>query len=88
MICECFGVLCNRFYVCELLKNLGISRQKARFASDHLAEEARRLWMEQEWSNILAQAKACGTSIFFGDESSFALWGSLSYTWAPRGEQL
>ena len=25
--------------------------------------------------------------MFFGDEASFALWGSLSYTWAPRGHQ-
>lgn len=87
MIRARFGVLYNRFYVCELLNNLGISRQKARFVSDHLDEEARRLWMEQEWPSILAQAKACGASIFFGDEASFALWGSLSYTWAPRGEQ-
>jgi len=23
----------------------------------------------------------------FGDESSFALWGSLSYTWSPKGTQ-
>ena len=25
--------------------------------------------------------------IFFGDEVSFAQWGSLSYTWSPRGQQ-
>ena len=25
--------------------------------------------------------------ILFGDEASFAQWGSLSYTWAPVGEQ-
>lgn len=87
MIHKHFGVLYNCFYVCELLNNLGISRQKARFVSDHLDEEARRLWMEQEWPKILAEAKACGIPIFFGDEASFALWGSLSYTWAPRGEQ-
>jgi hypothetical protein len=36
------GVLYNRFYVCELLRNLGLSRQKARFVSDHLDEEARK----------------------------------------------
>jgi hypothetical protein len=23
----------------------------------------------------------------FGDEASFAQWGSLSYTWAPQGQQ-
>ena len=25
--------------------------------------------------------------ILFGDEASFAQWGSLSYTWAPKGQQ-
>jgi transposase len=82
-----FGVLFNRFYVCELLRNLGFSRQKARFVSDHLSEEKRKNWMEVEWPKILEQAKLLGASLFFGDEASFALWGSLSYTWAPRGEQ-
>jgi transposase len=37
-----FGALYNRYYVCELLRNLGFSFQKARFVSDHLDEEARR----------------------------------------------
>lgn len=74
-----FGVLFNRFYVCELLRNLGFSRQKARFVSDHLNEEKRKNWMEIEWPKILEQAKLLGASLFFGDEASFALWGSLSY---------
>ena len=73
--------------MCELLRNLGITRQKARFVSDHLDEETRKNWMETEWPNILEQAKALRASLFFGDEASFAMWGSLSYTWAPRGEQ-
>ena len=25
--------------------------------------------------------------LLFGDEASFAQWGSLAYTWAPRGQQ-
>ena len=87
MIYKHFGVLYSRYYVCELLHNLGLSRQKARFVSDHLDAEARKRWMEYEWPKILAEAKACGVPIYFGDEASFALWGSLSYTWAPCGEQ-
>ena len=82
-----FGVLYDRFYVCELLHNLGFSRQKARFVSDHLDEEARQRWMETEWPKILSQAKQLKAPLLFGDEASFALWGSLSYTWAPRGQQ-
>jgi transposase len=82
-----FGVLFNRFYVCELLRNLGFSRQKARFVSDHLDEERRKTWMEAEWPKILEQAQLLHASLFFGDEASFAMWGSLSYTWARRGKQ-
>lgn len=82
-----FHVLYNRFYVCELLRNLGFSFQKARFVSDHLDEEARKRWMEEEWPRILSQARQWGAPIFFGDEASFALWGSLSYTWARKGHQ-
>jgi transposase len=82
-----FHVLYNRFYVCELLRNLGFSYQKARFVSDHLDAEARQRWMESEFPGILQQAKQLGASLFFGDEASFALWGSLSYTWGRRGRQ-
>ncbi|HUH96460.1 MAG TPA: IS630 family transposase [Anaerolineales bacterium] len=82
-----FHVLYNRFYVCELLHRLGFSRQKARFVSDHLDAAARQRWVEQEWPKILAQAKKLGAPPFFEDEASFALWGSLSYTWALVGQQ-
>jgi len=82
-----FHVLYNRFYVCELLRNLELSYQKARFVSDHLDEEARQHWMKEEWPKILSQAGQLGAPLFFGDEASFALWGSLSYTWAPKGHQ-
>jgi transposase len=33
----------------------------------------------------LAEQK--GALILFGDEAGFAQWGSLSYTWAPKGQQ-
>jgi len=77
----------NRFYVCELLRNLGLSRQKARFISSYLDEEARKNWMETVWPKILEKAKELGAPILFGDEASFVWWGSLSYTWAPKGQQ-
>ena len=82
-----FGVLYNVHYVCELLKNLGFSFQKARFVSDHLDEAKRVAWLTQEWPRIYAAALAVGGAILFGDEASFAQWGSLGYTWAPRGQQ-
>jgi transposase len=87
LIWKKFHVLYNRFYVCELLRNLGFSFQKARFVSDHLDADARQRWMESEFPEILKQARQLGASLFFGDEASFALWGSLSYTWGRKGHQ-
>lgn len=87
LIMQKFHVLYNRFYVCELLRNLGFSFQKAHFVSDHLDADARQCWMESEFPEILKQARQLGASLFFGDEASFALWGSLSYTWGRRGHQ-
>src|SRR6266540_3740096 len=85
LIDQKFHVLYNRFYVCELLRNLGFSFQKARFVSDHLDAEARQRWLETEWPQILSQAQQQRAHLFFGDEASFALWGSLSYTCVRKG---
>ena len=82
-----FGVLYNVHYVAELLGNLGFSFQKARFVSDRLDAAARLMWLDQTWPTFLAQATAAGGLVLFGDEASFAQWGSLGYTWAPIGQQ-
>lgn len=82
-----FGRLYNAHYVCTLLRNLGFSFQKARFVSDHLDEERRQVWLAQEWPAIVRLARQRGALLLFGDEASFAQWGSLAYTWAPRGQQ-
>jgi transposase len=84
-----FGVEYRPQYIAELLKNLGYSWQKARFASEHLDDvsQEQRDWMTKQWPDILRQAKAVKAWLLFGDECSFAQWGSLSYTWARRGCQ-
>jgi len=82
-----FGVLSNRQYVCPLLHNLGFSFQKARFVSDHRDTAKRLAWLEQQWPTIVRAAKRRQGLILFEDEASFAPWGSLSYTWARRGQQ-
>jgi len=81
-----FGVLYNRFYVSELLRNLGYSYQKAQFVSDHLDEARRQAWLREEWPKILHAAKQRQSLIVFEDEASFPQWGSLAYTWAKRGQ--
>ncbi len=82
-----FGVLYNCQYVCTLLHNLGFSFQKARFVSDHLDAARRQAWLQEAWPMILRAAKRRKGLILFEDEASFAQWGSLSYTWARRGQQ-
>lgn len=84
-----FGVEYSPHYLAELLKNMGYSYQKARFVSDHLDDVAaeQHEWMEKRWPEILRLAKEKEALLLFGDECSFAQWGSLSYTWARRGQQ-
>ena len=87
LILKTFGVFYSVFYIAELLKSLGFSYQKARFVSDHLDEAGRRRWLDETWPTILRLSRQRNAYILFGDEASFPQWGSLSYTWAPRGEQ-
>ena len=84
-----FGVEYTPHYVAELLKTMGFSYQKARFVSEHLDDvsEAQQEWMAKTWPEIRQLAQEKGAMILFGDEASFAQWGSLSYTWAPKGKQ-
>lgn len=82
-----FHVTYNVQYLADLLRNLGFSFQKARFVSDHLDAVARATWLAYTWPAWRAQAEAAGGLLLFGDEASFAQWGSLGYTWAPVGQQ-
>lgn len=82
-----FGQTFHVRYVPTLLARLGFSYQKARFESDHLDAQRRAEWLQTEWPAIFNKAKTEGALLLFGDEASFAQWGSLSYTWALRGQQ-
>jgi transposase len=87
LIRERFGVFYNVRYISELLKSMGYSYQKARFVSDHLNPEQRAEWLSRKWPQILALAQRKNAYLLFGDEASFPQWGSLSYTWAKKGQQ-
>src|SRR5215210_1327574 len=82
-----FGVTYNVQHLATLLGSLGFSFQKARFVSDHLDEAARAAWLAYTFPAWRARAEAAGGLLLFGDEASFAQWGSLGYTWAPVGQQ-
>ena len=76
---------------CLLLHHMGITYQKAASVSDklHDAEHQRKrqTWEHNTWLSIVKRARQLQAVILFGDEVSFAQWGSLSRTWAPRGKQ-
>ena len=82
-----FARLYNAHYLSELLSSLGFSYQKARFVSDHLDEQRRQYWLTVEWPAIVQAAQQRDALLLFGDEASFAQWGSLGYTWAVTGQQ-
>jgi transposase len=82
-----FGVAYHPHYICTLMDNLGFSYQKARFVSDHLNQAKRLEWHQTRWPQILRKARQRKALLLFGDEASFAQWGSLSYTWARKGQQ-
>jgi transposase len=86
-----FQVTYNPRYVCSLMHQIGITYQRATFISDKLDDEEhqkkRQTWEDETWPEILKQARELGAVILFGDEVSFAQWGSLSRTWGPQGKQ-
>lgn len=87
LIYERFGVQYSVHYIAQLLKNMGFSYQKAKFVADHKDPEKRKQWLQITWPEILKLAKEKDAFILFGDEASFPQWGSLTYTWAKKGQQ-
>ena len=86
-----FKVTYNPRYLCELLKSIGLSYQKAKFipacVNDEEWQKKREVWVNKTWPDILKRAETIKAVILFMDEVSFAQWGSLARTWAPQGKQ-
>ena len=87
LISERFGVEYSVYYIPQLLKNMGFSYQKAKFVADHKDPEKRKQWLQKIWPEIIKLAEKKNAYILFGDEASFPQWGSLTYTWAKKGQQ-
>ena len=88
LITRLYKVEYSTKYIPELMKRLGMSYQKAKFDLNKAEPKARKKWMEEDWPKLQKLAKKKeNAKIFFEDEASFAMWGSLAYTWAPKGEQ-
>lgn len=82
---EKFKVHFNVRYLSSYLKNLGFSFQRASFVATQRDPQARDTWMSQTWPKIQKEQQQKNAYLLFGDECSFAQWGSLSHTWAPVG---
>lgn len=86
-----FGVTYNVRYISQLLKSIGLSYQKAKFETDRVDDEEHRKkrgkWENETWPEILEKSTEMNGVILFTDEVSFAQWGSLAKTWAPKGKQ-
>jgi hypothetical protein len=78
LIWRACGVLFNRQDECPLLHNLGLSLQKARFVSDHLASARRQAWLQDAWPALLRAAQQRRGLMLCEDEASLAQWGSGS----------
>ena len=86
-----FKVIFNPRYLCEMLKKMGLSYQRAKFVSDRLDDvkhqKKRKEWEEVIWPGILEKAEKLNGVILFEDEVSFAQQGSPARTRAPKGKQ-
>lgn len=87
LITRLYKVEYSKKYIPELMKRLGMSYQKAKFELNKAEPKARKKWLEEDWPKLQKLAKKKDAKIFFEDEASFAMWGSLAYTWAPKGTQ-
>ncbi len=87
LILKKYKVSYNRHYICDLLKQIGLTYQKAKWIPALADPSSRELWKNETWPNLLLRARQENAVLLFEDEVSFAMWGSLGYTWAPRGQQ-
>ena len=74
LILQQFNVFYNAHYISELLKQMGFSYQKARFAVGGKKPNnatKRQQWIDNTWSEDLKLAKEKSAYLFFEDEASF-----------------
>jgi transposase len=81
-----FGVFSNVFSIAQALRPRGCSDPKAAFVSDHRDEYTRHAWCPTTGPQMMRLANARKARLLWGDEASFPPWGTLTDTWARRGQ--
>ena len=82
-----FGVSDHPPSLATLLHHRGFASQKARCVSDHLKAAQRLAGCRPQWPKLVHHARQRQALLLFGAEASLAPGGSLSYPWAPTGQQ-
>ena len=75
-----FDVLYSVHDIGKLLKSLGLTYQKGRFASAHPGPKAHNELLKEKWPKLLKLAKKKNAYLLVGNEASFPQRGSLGYT--------
>jgi hypothetical protein len=81
-----FGIVYNVCSLAQLLKNLGLSSQKAAWVSSPLDEGKRQGGRPTTGPQMLRRAPARQALRLCGDEASCPQGGTLTDTWARRGQ--
>jgi transposase len=81
------GVSYHPHELATLLHHWGFASQQARLVSAHRNAAKRLEWGRGKWPRLVRQARPRLALLLFGADASFAQGGSLSYPWAPKGEQ-
>lgn len=81
-----FGVELSLASVGRLLAQLGLTCQKPLTRAFQQQPALVEKWLQEEYPQIRATAKAVGAEIFFGDEAGVRSDSHSGRTWAPRGK--
>ena len=75
-------------YIPELMKKINYSFHKAIHYLVRKNEEKRAKWLKDKLPEIYREHIEAGYRIFYQDELGFQTEGTLSYSWAPKGEKI
>jgi hypothetical protein len=79
------GVRYHTQHIPRLLGQLGFSLQRPRKLLARANAVARTEWVEQKLPALLKKVKESGGVLYFEDEVSFWLDGTLYVTWSKKG---
>jgi DDE superfamily endonuclease/Winged helix-turn helix len=86
LIDDRFGVFSHVCSSAPWLKNVGFSCQTAALVSAPLAKDQRQAWRTTPGPQIRRRAKERKARLLFGEAASCPPWGTLTSTWARRGQ--